>query len=152
MGAAPRARRRCWWLLSGRHSIVRDEESAMRMPRLFGALLALIALVLGAALVRLGQLDFASAGLLGAAAACLIGVAMRDAGTPHARMLVVHGWVAASALFASATLAAAFDGMSLAATIFGAVLTVFGATGAAWSLRQSRRRRRSAIFDGYLTR
>jgi hypothetical protein len=32
------------------------------------------------------------------------------------------------------------------------VLTVFGATGTAWSLRQSRRRRRSAIFDGYLTR
>jgi uncharacterized membrane protein YqjE len=120
---------------------VRDEESAMRMPRLFGALLALIALVLGVALVRLGQLDFASAGLLGAAAACLIGVAMRDAATPHARMLVVHGWVAA-----------AFDGMSLAAIIFGAVLTVFGATGTAWSLRQSRRRRRSAIFDGYLTR
>lgn len=124
----------------------------MRMPRLIGALLALIVLVLGLALLRLGQLDFASAGLLGAAAACLMGVAMRDAGTPQARMLVVHGWIAASALFASATLAATFDDVGLAAILFGGVLTLLGAVGAAWSFRQSRRRRRNAIFDGYLTR
>lgn len=125
----------------------------MRMPRLLGALLALLVLVLGLGLYRLGvALDMETGGFLAAAAACLLAGSIKDAATPPARMLVVHSWVGATALFASALLMSMLRGASLAVVLPGVLLVVLGCAGSVWSYRRSRRRRRNAIFDGYLTR